>query len=221
MASASRTCWPHRAVDAVVIATPNALHVPQAQAALRAGKQVLVQKPLATSAADARATVDLAATPRTAAVRRLLVPPAGDGRGAAVGAPGDRLGGGGIGGLPQHPRARRGPGMVRRSEAERRRRADRPGRAHAGPGAVAARAERCPTGARGAGPRAGLTRSNTDARLELQMDEVPVMLDVSWDAPLPLTEIIVTVVTAPAVRRAGTTWAAHSPTFRRSATVTC
>jgi predicted dehydrogenase len=48
-------------VDAVVICTPNALHVPQAQAALRAGKHVLVQKPLALSPADAQATIDLAA----------------------------------------------------------------------------------------------------------------------------------------------------------------
>src|SRR5438105_9171385 len=48
-------------VDAVVISTPNAFHVPQTQAALRAGKQVLVQKPLGMSAAEARATVELAA----------------------------------------------------------------------------------------------------------------------------------------------------------------
>lgn len=48
-------------VDAVVICTPNALHVPQARAALRAGKHVLVQKPLALSADDARATIALAA----------------------------------------------------------------------------------------------------------------------------------------------------------------
>jgi predicted dehydrogenase len=48
-------------VDAVVICTPNALHVPQAQAALQAGKHVLVQKPLALSCTDAQATVDLAA----------------------------------------------------------------------------------------------------------------------------------------------------------------
>jgi predicted dehydrogenase len=47
-------------VDAVVICTPNAFHVRQAQAALRAGKQVLVQKPLATTAGDARATLALA-----------------------------------------------------------------------------------------------------------------------------------------------------------------
>jgi predicted dehydrogenase len=47
-------------VDAVVISTPNICHIPQAQAALRAGKAVLVQKPLATSAEQARATVELA-----------------------------------------------------------------------------------------------------------------------------------------------------------------
>ncbi len=47
-------------VDAVVICTPNALHVPQAAAALRAAKHVLVQKPLALSYVDAQATVDLA-----------------------------------------------------------------------------------------------------------------------------------------------------------------
>ena len=47
-------------VDAVVICTPNALHVPQAQAALRAGKHVLVQKPLALDPAGARATIALA-----------------------------------------------------------------------------------------------------------------------------------------------------------------
>jgi predicted dehydrogenase len=47
-------------VDAVVISTPNALHAPQAQAALRAGKHVLVQKPLALTPEEARDTVDLA-----------------------------------------------------------------------------------------------------------------------------------------------------------------
>jgi predicted dehydrogenase len=56
-------------VDAVVISTPNVFHIPQAQAALRAGKAVLVQKPLAMSADDARATVELA----EAADRVLLV----------------------------------------------------------------------------------------------------------------------------------------------------
>jgi predicted dehydrogenase len=56
-------------VDAVVISTPNVFHIPQAQAALRAGKAVLVQKPLAMFADDARATVELA----DAAERVLLV----------------------------------------------------------------------------------------------------------------------------------------------------
>lgn len=48
-------------VDAVVICTPNALHVRQAQLALQAGKHVLAQKPLALACADAQALVDLAA----------------------------------------------------------------------------------------------------------------------------------------------------------------
>jgi predicted dehydrogenase len=47
-------------VDVVVICTPNALHVPQAIQALRAGKHVLVQKPLALSFVDAQAVVDVA-----------------------------------------------------------------------------------------------------------------------------------------------------------------
>lgn len=42
-------------VDAVDILTPNALHAPIAIAAARAGKHVLVEKPLATSLADADA----------------------------------------------------------------------------------------------------------------------------------------------------------------------
>jgi len=47
-------------VDAVVICTPNALHVPQARQALEAGRAALVQKPLALSGADARHLVALA-----------------------------------------------------------------------------------------------------------------------------------------------------------------
>src|SRR5215207_8766709 len=45
-------------VEAVVICTPNALHVPQTRAALLAGKHVLVQKPLALSPDGARAALE-------------------------------------------------------------------------------------------------------------------------------------------------------------------
>jgi predicted dehydrogenase len=48
------------AVDAVSIATPPATHYPLAKQALEAGKHVLVEKPLATSVADAEALVELA-----------------------------------------------------------------------------------------------------------------------------------------------------------------
>ena len=44
-------------VDAVVINTPNAAHRPQAEAALRAGKHVLLQKPLAANLSDGAAIV--------------------------------------------------------------------------------------------------------------------------------------------------------------------
>jgi predicted dehydrogenase len=44
-------------VDAVVIGTPNALHAAQAIAFLEAGKHVLVEKPMATSVAEADAMV--------------------------------------------------------------------------------------------------------------------------------------------------------------------
>jgi predicted dehydrogenase len=47
-------------LDAVVICTPNHLHASQAQAAIAAGKDVLVQKPLALSSPDARRTVETA-----------------------------------------------------------------------------------------------------------------------------------------------------------------
>ncbi len=48
-------------IDAVAIATPVATHAPLALAALRAGKHVLVEKPLASSVADAEAIVTEAA----------------------------------------------------------------------------------------------------------------------------------------------------------------
>jgi len=47
-------------VDAVFIATPNAFHAPLALAALAAGKHVLLEKPFATSAAEAEAVVAVA-----------------------------------------------------------------------------------------------------------------------------------------------------------------
>lgn len=47
-------------VDAVVIATPPTLHVPLALQAIAAGKHVLVEKPLATTSADAALLIDSA-----------------------------------------------------------------------------------------------------------------------------------------------------------------
>lgn len=48
-------------VDLVVVVTPNALHEPQAAAALRAGKHVVIDKPMATSVAACDRLIDLAA----------------------------------------------------------------------------------------------------------------------------------------------------------------
>ena len=48
-------------VDAVLICSPSAMHAPQVAAALRAGKHVLCEIPLALSLAEARALRDLAA----------------------------------------------------------------------------------------------------------------------------------------------------------------
>jgi predicted dehydrogenase len=47
-------------IDAVHVCTPNSLHFPVAEAALRAGKHVLCEKPLATSSTEARKLTYLA-----------------------------------------------------------------------------------------------------------------------------------------------------------------
>jgi predicted dehydrogenase len=47
-------------IDAVLIATPVSTHHPLAAAALRAGKHVFIEKPLAASSAEATALIDLA-----------------------------------------------------------------------------------------------------------------------------------------------------------------
>ena len=47
-------------VDLIVIATPNRLHLQQATAALQAGKHVVIDKPMCTSASEARTLIELA-----------------------------------------------------------------------------------------------------------------------------------------------------------------
>ncbi len=52
--------WQDAQVDLVVIAAPNALHFPLAQAALRAGKHVVVDKPFVLDSLQARSLIGLA-----------------------------------------------------------------------------------------------------------------------------------------------------------------
>lgn len=59
-ASSARVAIEDPAVEAVVIATPIATHASLAAASLAAGKAVFVEKPLATTAAEARRVVDAA-----------------------------------------------------------------------------------------------------------------------------------------------------------------
>lgn len=46
-------------IDAIVIATPTASHFPIAKASLQAGKHVLIEKPIASSSAEAKALIQL------------------------------------------------------------------------------------------------------------------------------------------------------------------
>jgi predicted dehydrogenase len=48
-------------IELVVIATPNALHAPQAIDALSAGRHVVIDKPFAVTSAEARAVIEVAA----------------------------------------------------------------------------------------------------------------------------------------------------------------
>ena len=57
------------AIDLIVVGTPNDTHVELATAALKAGKHVVVDKPLAGSSADARSLITLAS-----AQKKLLAP---------------------------------------------------------------------------------------------------------------------------------------------------
>ena len=57
-------CLKDESVDAVAVAVPAGAHARVAEAALKAGKDVLVEKPLATSLADARRLVALAKSRR-------------------------------------------------------------------------------------------------------------------------------------------------------------
>jgi len=56
-ATSLETCLQNPAVEAVILATPTQYHAAQAIAAMRAGKHVLVEIPMADSLADSRAVV--------------------------------------------------------------------------------------------------------------------------------------------------------------------
>jgi dTDP-4-amino-4,6-dideoxygalactose transaminase/predicted dehydrogenase len=128
-------------VDAVVIGTPNALHHPQAMAAIAAGKHVLVEKPMAVTPPSARDAE--ARRHRGDAARRahVALPRRGD-RGARpdrrrCGRPCVRTRGYGI-------HADGAEWVVHGPGARRRRRADRHGHPRDRHRTVRARATRCP-----------------------------------------------------------------------------
>jgi predicted dehydrogenase len=180
------------AVDAVVISTPNVFHIPQTQMALQLDKDVLVQKPLATRAADARSTAALAADRRrilfvdysyrlleTAAAFRAAIPEVGPVRSLSAefhNVHGPRpgrdwffdpalSGGGALTDLGVHLLDFM-LAAIRPVEV----RLDR------------ANLERRP----------GLQVEHY-ARADIHFDDIPVHLEVSWDYPHPLSEINVVV----------------------------
>jgi predicted dehydrogenase len=178
-------------VDAVLICTPNGLHAEQAQAALRAGKDVLVQKPLALTCDDAVRTLEAAAKAErllfvdysyrfleTMGALRDLLPPAGAIR--SIRAVFHNL---------------YGPGVEKTWFFDAR---------MAGGGALMdLGVHLLDLGLWLLAPRAAsLERAELgdarpvehSARLALRLDEVPFELEVSWNAPLPATEIRFEVV---------------------------
>ena len=76
-------------MDGVVISSPHILHFEHASAALAKGCHILVEKPLTTSAADARALIDAAKAAKARDRRALWLELQADGsRGGAAGGPG-------------------------------------------------------------------------------------------------------------------------------------
>jgi myo-inositol 2-dehydrogenase/D-chiro-inositol 1-dehydrogenase len=104
-------------IDVICIATPHDLHIPQARAAVEAGLDVIMDKPLALDPEEGRALVDLAGKKgrRLGVNHNLLFHPAAVGarklfREGALGRPavGNRV----VGGLAR-PRAERLPAVAR------------------------------------------------------------------------------------------------------------
>src|SRR6185369_15290685 len=50
----------HESIDVVLVSTPTAMHFEHASAALRAGKHVMVEKPMALDLAQSRELIELA-----------------------------------------------------------------------------------------------------------------------------------------------------------------